>query len=427
MEKTQNLRKYVLIVLFLFMAIYRSLFFFGLRGVDCASNWLTPIASCQWYNAFFEILLWLIVLILFILQFRWNHDFTDFFAACRRIWPVFGFVLLAAISMAWSILFTITLYKVFVLLMSTLMAIYVGYQLGIAQLLNVLVWFFGAICVASLTFVLIFPQYGIMADDFYHQAWNGLFWHRNYLGCFMALGIMLFLLKLLDWRNLGLPSKGTIPVMMALAVFLLVKGKSATGIITALVLVVLCLLAYAWVRWGSRLKPIHYYFIAGGIVLVVVLLLTQLDFLFGLLGRSTSLTGRVPMWQYLFQNVISYRPWLGYGYSAIWNLAGFRTQLGTILNWNVQVLIGDNGFIDIWLHLGIVGVVLLAGLILAGFIRAISYFLREKTLVSFLPFLILVFLTVANISLSLILESETLVWSLAIASQVAIGSVSKRT
>jgi len=100
--------------------------------------------------------------------------------------------------------------------------------------------------------------------------------------------------------------------------------------------------------------------------------------------------------------VISKRPVLGYGYGAIWNLHGFRVQLALNIHESVQLVIGDNGFIDIWLHLGIIGVFLMAGLIVMGFVRGVKYFLQERTIESTLPVVLLVFVVMTNITLSLI-------------------------
>jgi O-antigen ligase len=425
MKKTINFRKGILLGLFLLMTIFRALKIFGIRGVDCKSNWLAPV-SCQWGNTVLEILLWIVVLVLFFLELYWDHDFKDFLLFCRSFWPIFIFILLAAFSLFWSILFLVTLYKVFVLFTSTILAIYFGRLLGEKRILNVLTWFFTGICVASIGLILLVPKAGIMMEPFYKLAWNGIFWHRNYLGCFMALAIVIFLLQILDWKKLSRIGKSVNSLMILVALFLLVKSKSATGLFTALILVVVCLVLAGWLRFGKRLKPIHYYLILGVAIVAIILVFLNLNAIFNLVGRDTSLTGRVPMWNYLLKNVISQRPVLGYGYGAIWNLRGFRSDLGFILNWGAQVLIGDNGFLDIWLHLGVVGLISLVGLIVLGFIRAIKYLFNERTLVSVFPVVILIFVLVANISLSLILESETFVWAIVVASQVAISITPSR-
>ena len=127
------------------------------------------------------------------------------------------------------------------------------------------------------------------------------------------------------------------------------------------------------------------------------------------------------MWQYLFQNVVSERPWLGYGYGAIWHLHGFVMEMMEIVNWGTPVVLADNGYIDILLHLGVVGLGVLILMIALGFVRGVRYFLKERTIVAALPILVLVFGVIVNISLSMILETEILEWIVAVASLVAIG------
>jgi len=116
------------------------------------------------------------------------------------------------------------------------------------------------------------------------------------------------------------------------------------------------------------------------------------------------------MWEYVYHHLIIQRPWIGFGYGVIWHLVGIRNGLAVILHWRNPVLIGDNGYVDILLHIGIVGLLVLIALIVFGLIRGIKYTSQNLTLESALPVLILIALIVANIALSLILESESFMW-----------------
>jgi len=422
LNKVSLFRKSVLIGLFLPMTIYRAILIFGKRGVNCSSNWLTPILPCQWFNVTFEIVLWVVVILLFLLELVRDHNYKDFFLVCKSFWPILVFVMLAALSLIWSILFQITLYKVFVLLTTTILAIYIGWLLRIQRFLDVLSWFFSAVCIVNLGWVSLFPKISIILPEYLHGAWNGIFWHKICLGAFMSLAIPVFLLKLLDWKKLTVFVKIINLVMLLTAIFILIKSKSATGIISIGISITLCLVVAAWLRWGKYLGPIHYYILLGIAVTAIVLIMSNLELIFGLLGRNTSLTGRIPVWTYLFRHVISQRPILGFGYGAIWNLEGFRIQMTLDLGLPLGVTQSDNGFIDIWLHLGIVGEVLLAGLIVLGFTRGVRYLLKVQTLASALPVVILVFALIANSTVSMFLETDTFVWAVVIASQVSIGT-----
>jgi len=150
--------------------------------------------------------------------------------------------------------------------------------------------------------------------------------------------------------------------------------------------------------------------LAAGLV-VAILALVNLDILFALFHRDTTLTGRVSLWSHLLE-IASQRFWLGHGFGAVWMLDPFREQVRLLVGWASQPLIGDNGFIDIYLHLGIVGLVLFLGVLVSFAIRAIRYALAQKTLTGFFPVLVVIYAVFANITFSLFAETEVFVWFL---------------
>jgi exopolysaccharide production protein ExoQ len=420
-KRVINILKVLLLVLAFFLATFRAIAFFGLRGVLCNSDWLTIITPCTWGNVSIELQLWILTVVLLVLILGLEHDFSGYFRTCKQNWLIFLFIIIAFVSLSWTIHFEITLYKSIILLFTSLIAIYFGHSFRLESILKILALYYIFICTLNLLFVYLFSPLGIMPDPFYKGGWQGIFWHRNYLGCFMALGVGLFLVNLLSSKKIGGGEFYLNLVMLALSSFLLVKSKSATGIITGLVLVGLVIILFAWVKWHHKLKPVHYYGFAVLAVAGMVLFFMNLDFIFGLLGRNTSLTGRIPMWEYLFQHLIIHRPWLGYGYGALFHMQGIIDGVANALHWPAPVVIGDNGFIDILLHLGIVGLIILLSLIVIGFVRGIKYFLLQRTLQSAFPIFVLVFAIVANITLSLILESETLLWMIALSVIISLS------
>jgi exopolysaccharide production protein ExoQ len=76
----------------------------------------------------------------------------------------------------------------------------------------------------------------------------------------------------------------------------------------------------------------------------------------GLLDRSPTLTGRVQLW--ILSCVAALRrPWLGYGYEAFWLPdTAFVQRIWHVMNWNAPS--AHNGFIELWLELGIIGTLL---------------------------------------------------------------------
>jgi O-antigen ligase len=80
-----------------------------------------------------------------------------------------------------------------------------------------------------------------------------------------------------------------------------------------------------------------------------------------MLGRDMTLTTRVPIWQDLLQ--LTSNPLIGAGYESFWldpRLQGFWEEHGGIRQ-------AHNGYLETYLNLGVVGLTLLLGSILAGF------------------------------------------------------------
>jgi exopolysaccharide production protein ExoQ len=199
-----------------------------------------------------------------------------------------------------------------------------------------------------------------------------------------------------------------------LATGLVFLSRSATGIILYFILNIFALVIFAWVKWKDKLHFIHYLILGLLFSILIILTLSNLDFLFGLLNKNTSLTGRVPLWSYLLGEGLSNHPLLGGGFGFPWSSDQFRLVTQSVIKWGYAPLIADNGYVDIFLHFGLIGIVLLIALILLCFYRSINYLIKEHTLLSAFPLIVMIFVTIANISESLFSEIESFAWLLII-------------
>lgn len=413
-EHVKIMRQGILFQLILWVSSLRAIDLFSVRGIDCPSNWLIMTEPCQFFNVQLEPILWGMILLLILLECYWTHSWGKLFRSFKTNWLIFLFIGLAVISVTWSIQPTITWFRLIVLICGTLAALFVGAVYEREQMMANLRLFFLCAGVVNLSLVLISPQAGVMPDVFYRGAWKGMYWHRNYLGTFMALALAFSLIDLLSISG-KLQRKHILAVALILISGVLVtKSRSATGLITAIALAATIVLAFLWIQFKQKIRMWHIVILTVPAIIFILVFIKKADFFFGLLGRNSSLTGRVPMWQYVVSELVCRRPWLGYGYGAIWHLTGIRTELAIRFQWGAQVMIGDNGYLDILLHLGLAGLGVLVILMAAGFVRALRYFLKEATIFSIFPLTVFMFTLVANISLSLILESEALVWIIAV-------------
>jgi O-antigen ligase len=162
------------------------------------------------------------------------------------------------------------------------------------------------------------------------------------------------------------------------------------------------------------LRVWHYYASAATLLAGFLVFITNTGFFFGLLGRSPQMTGRIPLWQDLFQNFYLERPILGYGYGALWMQKSFRIQMQIRHEWPFQVYFADNGFFDILLNLGLIGFLLFLSIYLPLGIRSLREAVNTKSWLSFFPFLTFLYILVGNLTYSFILEVDQFVWMLVV-------------
>jgi O-antigen ligase len=333
----------------------------------------------------------------------------------RRNWLLAAFVLLAFASALWSLSFVVTLFRALELLFATLVAAYVGISYRPRQLLTFLFWFGAILVILTVAIVFAAPRTGTMYWAPFYGAWRGIFWHRNHLASIAALINAAFLC-----RGLSTLQKGNLVGLLDglfyfLSLAILYFTKSATGYILFIILNFVVFCCWLWLRFVDRLQRAHYYVILGIFVVASFLILSNLDIVFGLFNRSSTLTGRVGLWDYLLKGMVSQHPWWGHGFGAVWTLDSFREQVRLHIGWPSQPLIGDNGFLDILLHVGIIGLLLFLTVLLLAFVRSARYAIAHRTLESFFPLIVMIYAVFANISFSLFAETEVFVWFLIVA------------
>ncbi len=337
------------------------------------------------------------------------------------VWPALPFIAIALCSLLWTIDRSATLFRVLILVLSSVLGMYLALQFSLPRLMNLLAGFFALLIVVTVTVAILLPDVGMMNFAPYTGSWRGLMWHRNYLGTAMALASLVFLCGLL--RLLGMKdrpgalsvAKRTGPyvfyaVFYLAAVALVWLSHSATGVILLFVLhgEVACVLL--WLRWYPRLRLGHYAALAALAVGGMLLAYGNRDKLLGLLGRDSTFTGRAGMWEWLFKYVVAQRPLLGHGFGALWYQNDFRLAVQAGVSWGFPVVIGDNGYIDIILHVGYLGALVFAFLLLAILYYAVRLAFHERTLLTFMPLLIMTYVLIVNITLSYFLETESYTW-----------------
>jgi len=376
---------------------------------------LYPDTSVFLGPAWIEIAFWLLAALGVMYILIRDDRIADYLLAWRRNWTLGLFVLLALISAFWSLGFVVTLFRASELLFATLIASYIGMRYSPAQLMTVIFWFGAILAILSIALVLGAPKAGTMYWAPFNGAWRGVYWHRNHLGSVMALVNIVYFYRAI----MAVERRDKVGYLDAffyiLSLVVLYFAESATGYILFILLHFFVICVWLWMKTFHLLQKRHYYVIfavlAGGLILI----LSNLDVVFGLFNRSSTLTGRVYLWDYLLKNAIPQRLWWGHGFGAAWTFESFREDARLHIGWTSPPLIADNGFLDILLHVGVVGLTIFVSVLMIASVRAFRYAISRKMLADFFPLLIMFYAFVANISFSLFAETEVFVWFLIVA------------
>jgi exopolysaccharide production protein ExoQ len=329
----------------------------------------------------------------------WRKRFTRVVKRDTLLWFIIGIALL---SVLWSAAPEVTLRRGVALIGTTALGVYVAMRFGLREQLQLLAWALGLGALFSLLFTLAVPAYGIMEDP---QGWRGVYAHKNGLGRNMALGALAFMLLALSERRYRWVSWAG----FGLSIVLLLLSNSITGLVIFLTLLPLLPL-YRATRWPYTLAVP---FLIVGVLLLGGLALWGLaneGTVLGFFNRETTFTGRTNVWSAAF-DMIQERPWLGYGYQAFW-LGWDGPSAYVLIVADFDPLSAHSGYLDLWLNLGLLGVVVFA----LGFLRAVTraiYWVRSTKIDEGLwPSAFLTYMLLYNITESAILARNSITWVL---------------
>lgn len=289
---------------------------------------------------------------------------------------------------------------------TTGIGLYLATRYTLAEQMNLLTWTYGFLLILSLLFAIGIPQYGIMSGV-HEGALRGVFTHKNQFGAFMAPGGVIFLLNALRsgpyrWLHWGL---------LTLNCGAMIMSQSLTALATFALMLTLCIIyrIFRW-RYEVMISAILAVTILGFISLIVVAGYIGSDSLLTSIGRDTTLSGRTFIWQYVWDQ-IQLRPWLGYGLAAFWN--GFEGPSGYIqLAMRIAVIYAHNGFLDLWLSIGAVGL----GLFVVGFMmttaQSLALLRMTKAPEGFWPLLFLSYILLSNLTEGTITNLSSSFWAI---------------
>ncbi|MDR3414343.1 MAG: hypothetical protein P4L87_25845, partial [Formivibrio sp.] len=157
-------------------------------------------------------------------------------------------------------------------------------------------------------------------------------------------------------------------VIVGTAIWLIVTADSMTSLsCLALAGSVMVLSSQRWVV--RRPRSLHAILCAAIGLPLFALFINTVGTLMHSLGRDATLTGRTSIWKAVLSQHTN--PLLGTGFESFW----LGNRLETVWNMSVQgIQEAHNGYIELYLNLGWVGLLLLGWLIVSGYRRAFTAF-----------------------------------------------------
>ena len=250
-------------------------------------------------------------------------------------------------------------------------------------------------CVAaagSLFLVFVLPQYGLQSRGLYALgAWEGIFGQKNLCG----LEMLVLLLPAFFVKLTGTHARALRIGYIVTALVIIVMTRSAGAWVDGILCLAFVVLLKLAARMPGKDAAVLAVAIVGAGAALGIVAFSNYDTLMYALGKDPTMTGRTVLWSGLLHLAMRH-PFCGYGYTAFWQgiVKGPSRVMALQMGW-LGLAGAENGVLEMWLELGIVGVLLY----FAIFLRAVKdsfYCLRRGASPAALWYVSILFYVVAT-------------------------------
>jgi exopolysaccharide production protein ExoQ len=294
----------------------------------------------------------------------------DIVATFLRLPFLTALLLLVWSSVAWSIDPAVSLRRAMLLTAYTVLAVWLCLVYTPAALLMRMAWLWFVMLVLSTAFAVLLPG---LAFHMLDGEWvlRGVFAHKNVLGQHIGFAAILMVTA----AHFDLLPRWATALGLVLCAALAVPAGSATALIIMAGLAVIWLITTILALPGRLAAMLLALAFSAACFLTLAAILGA-DAIFATLGRDPTLTGRLPLWDFVWLQ-ITREPWLGYGFHVFFDLDWVQTYTVDALRWAIPN--AHNGFLELWLGVGVAGPLLVTAFLLLGLGRAIGQLMRQKT------------------------------------------------
>jgi exopolysaccharide production protein ExoQ len=223
----------------------------------------------------------------------------------------------------------------------------------------------------SLLFSRWYPQFGRQFSHAGEPYWSGVTTEKNALGSLCVVFGLAFLYYFLEiYRDeKGPRRKGQLighTIVLGIALYLLFQSRSATALASFFLAAVPMILTFRY--RGLRVPAFVHTMVLGilGVAASVAFLSVGSDML-SEMGRNSTLTGRTVVWRSALS--LAENPIVGTGFASFW-LGRRYDQMAALTGMYLNQ--AHNGFLEIYLNLGWIGVALIVLILVIGYRRAVK-------------------------------------------------------
>jgi exopolysaccharide production protein ExoQ len=313
----------------------------------------------------------------------------------RQVWSLVSsnkcfvlLLLLALYSTRWSVDPYLTLQKSIPLLLSALIGLDFARRYTLREQIRLIWMVLACVLVLGVIAQVFFP--GLVPDLDYEPggAWNGIVTNKNTWARLIVLTGITLLSRPRPTRR----SIAVVAILITMVVALLAASRSAGGLLIMGTMLLL-FVGFRALRWPRMPLVLLTLALAVTSIIAISYAVQHADEVTAKMGKDASMTGRVPIWRETFRFVKKSPVW-GYGYAAFWSQNSRPGRLvREATNWD-NLPHAHNGYIDLTLQLGGVGLLLYFAAYLIAMKRAVLL-VRRNTARQFLwpiAFLCVVFL-----------------------------------
>lgn len=332
-----------------------------------------------------------------------------FLTLSRRIMPLgiirnFWFWLLLAwtfLSVFWSGVPTVTFRNVMALFGTSLFAFYVVNTLDIQEYLALLAISFFILNISSYLCIIFFPSIGI--EPIGSGEWRGVFLYKNILALMADLSILIFSYLILVNKK----GKWVWLIGLLSSIGLVIGSRSAGGIIISVFTILLIMTFYL-----THKSPILFWILFFEVLIVISIFsysLPSVSQILDYFNKDATLTGRTLLWEFSI-NMGLRKPLLGYGYGGFW-LGSEGPSALMPMEVLGNILSAHNGFIEIFLTLGGIGLFIFLFMCLTAIQRSALLLLKKQFEFKYSIYLmIIIFILAYNFTENTFLLRNNILW-----------------